>query len=347
LLAAVCLVLSSCLDNSGKGALRDDRWTWPIELTSSTQQGDVTIREGTDVEVRFPHPYEGTPKVTLVELRGAMAGETQYSMDDLHIVNPTPRSFRVRNEHTEHGESWATVRWRAEGALAKRTQTGLSGQGDALAKEDRSPQEILIERIKAAGGKVSVDPIAPNSVDAQLASRESNPNNKQTLDVNLTSSVDPRFAKNSIVSIDLHRSGLTDSDLTQLEPLTNLRSLNLYGTKITDAGMHSLSGMTNLSTLYLNNTAITDAGLQYLQGLKKLSDLGLNQTRITDAGLANLQGLQNLHSLSLSGTQITDQGLEKLASIRSLKRVYVGRSRVTAAGIERLKKALPTVQVLK
>jgi hypothetical protein len=313
------------------------------------QEGEVTVRGGTETEVRYLKPYQSPPHLALVELRGAQAAETLYSKDDLHIVRQDATSFRVRNDHDEHGENWVTVKWRAEGVLDQGQPGGLAGDGTTVARGDRSPQEVLIERIKNAGGKVGIDPNAPRDDDpaALLADRDGNKNAKPALDVTLTSTVDPRLAKNSIWSIDLHRTRVTDADMAQLEPLSRLRSLNLFGTKITDAGLRSLSGLKELQTLYLNDTAVTDAGLQNLQGLKKLSDLGLNKTRITDGGLTILQGLTNLHSLSLSETQITDRGLETLKSLRTLKHLYVARTRVTATGLESLKKALPGLQISK
>jgi Leucine Rich Repeat (LRR) protein len=316
---------------------------------SGTQAGEVTVREGTDVEVRYTKPYQAAPRLILVELRGAKALEALYSKDEFQIVRQEATGFRIRNNHTEHGESWATVKWQAEGTLAQGGPGGLNANGDALANGNRSAQELLIERIKNAGGKVTVDPNPPKEEEPALAvaSRDANTTTKNAIDVTLTSTVDPRLAKNGILAIDLHRKAVTDPDLEVFGRLHSLRTLNLYGTKITDAGLKSLSELNNLATLYLNDTAVTDAGLQYLQGLKKLSDLGLNQTKVTDAGLPYLQGLTNLHSLSLSGTKVTDRGLEQLKVLRNLKHLYVGHTGVTATGIQELKRALPNLEISK
>jgi hypothetical protein len=341
------LVLPSCQHAPSNSAQRGDAWNLPFDFESGTQEGEVTVREDTEVEIRYRKPYQSPPRLVLVELRGAQALETHYSKEDFQIISQGANYFRVRNNHSEHGSSWATIKWRAEGALAKGGANGLQSEPDQPGQPAKSPQEVVIERVKNAGGKVGIDPNAPPDPDAtiRLADREKEPG--KPLDVTLTSTVDPRLKKNAVISIDLHRTKTADADLTQLADLKSLRTLNLYGTKITDAGLQSLSGLTNLQTLYLSGTAVTDAGLQNLQGLKKLNELGLNQTRVTDQGLVYLQGLTNLHSLSLVSTGVTDQGVQQLKTMRSLKHLFVGHTKISANGIEELKKALPQTQILK
>jgi hypothetical protein len=345
LLGPAVLATAACQHAPAPGGGAAEGWSFPYAINPGVQEGEVTVREGTDVEVRYKRPYETPPRLVLVELRGAKTTETLYSKDDFQIVKQDAKYFRVRNTHLEHsGESWATIKWRAEGVLDSRGPS--SGNGDQLAQGDKNSQELLIERIKTVGGKVSIDPNAPKDEDAiRLADRDSSKPNS-ALDVTLTSSGDPRLGKNAILTIDLHKTTITDADLTRLEGLRSLRLLNLYGTKITDAGLQSLSGLTGLQTLYLNGTGVTDAGLQYLQQLKSLNELGLNQTQVTDEGLAYLRGLTGLRSLSLSGTKVTDRGLEQLKGLRSLKRIYLARTGVTAAGIQELKRSLPAVQIL-
>jgi hypothetical protein len=334
------IALPAC-QNVQSVASRGDGWSFPYQFSSGTQEGEITVREGTEVEVRFKNPYQSPPRVVLVELRGAKALEMQYSKDEFQIGRVQTTYFRLKNNHAEHGESWATIKWRAEGDIAK-------APSDALAAGDKTSQEQLIERIKLAGGKVAVDPTPPPDENAPpFAVASATKPLSAAVDVTLTSNVDPRLARNAIVSIDVHRSRVTDADLAQYEGLKGLRRLNLYGTKITDAGLRSVGTLTNLQILYLSDTAVTDAGLQSLQGLTKLGDLGLNQTRITDAGIPSLLALTNLHSLSLSGTKITDQGLQQLKSLRGLKHLYVGHTGVTAAGVQELKKLIPGLVVSK
>ncbi len=320
--------------------------SWTLAFASNTQEGEVTVKEGTEVEVRFNHPYEAPPQVVVVELRGARALETFYSKEDFQIVRPDNYSFRVKNKHSERGDSWATIKWRAEGTLAR----GNNPNGDLLAQKGKTDQELLIERIKAAGGKVSIDPNPPKPPDLvspQTAAAASRDADKNAVNVTLTSTTDPRLSKNAMLGIDVHGIRITDADLVQFEGITSLHVLNLFGTKVTDAGMRSVATLTELRTLYLSNTALTDAGLQNLQGLVKLEELGLNRTAVTDGGLAYLKGFSNLHVLSLVGTKVTDKGIEQLKGLHTLKRIYVSDTRITAAGIKELKAAFPKMEVVK
>lgn len=330
--------LPSCQSARGPDG-RVAGWPAPLPFGSGAQQGEVTVREGDTVEVRYKKPFQAPPNLVLLELRGADARETLYSKEDFQIIRQEAAYFMLRNNHTEHGESRATIKWHAEGALATQNSAG----GERLAG---SGQEGLIERIKLAGGKATVDPNAPKAFETapRLVSREGGKGPAEGI---LASSLDPRVSQAAIVNIDLHRTQIGDADLAALEGLTGLRTLNLYGTKVTDAGLKTVGELKGLQTLYLNDTAVTDAGLQSLQGLTRLGELGLNRTRITDAGLASLRGLTGLHSLSLTGTQVSDAGLEQLKALRNLKRIYVGHTRVTAAGIQELKRSLPDAQILK
>jgi hypothetical protein len=340
------VLLASC--QSGPGPRGPESTPFPYDLGSGVQQGEVTVKEGTDVEIRYKKAYQSPPQLVIVELRGAKAGERYYSKDDFQIVKQEATYFRIRNNHIENtGDSWATIKWRAEGALAPAKP--VSSDADQLAGAGAS-QEALVERIKQVGGKVAVDPTPPRNDDVvvRVPGTEANKGPGSWIEVSLTSTtVDPRFAKNPIMAIDLHRTNVSDADVGRLAGLTSMRQLNLYGTKVTDQGLQSIAGLTNLQILYLNQTAITDAGLQYLQNLKGLSELGLNQTKITDAGLVYLRGLTNLHTLSLAETKITDQGLEQLKGLRALKRLYLVRTGVTASGVQDLKKALPHTQISK
>jgi Leucine-rich repeat (LRR) protein len=341
------VALPSCQHSPGTGAASAPGGpSLALAFASNTQEGEVTVREGTEVEVRFNHPYQSPPQVVVVEMRGAKALESYYAKEEFQVVRSNSSSFVIRNNHSERGESWATVKWRAEGTLARGRPTVADGGGDQVAQKGKSDQELLIERIKAAGGKVSIDPNAPKppGLNAPPPGREAD---KNAVNVTLTSAVDPRLAKNSILAIDVHGIAITDADVTQFEGITTLHTLNLYGTKITDAALKSVSTLTALQTLYVSNTGVSDAGLQYLQGLVKLGELGLNRTRITDEGLTHLRGLTNLHTLSLVGTKVTDRGLQQLNGLRNLKRIYVSETGVTPEGIREFKKSLPKVEIVK
>jgi hypothetical protein len=91
-----------------------------------------------------------------------------------------------------------------------------------------------------------------------------------------------------VISVQLSRSTITDSNLVRLRHLKSLRNL------------------------YLDNTAVTDAGLPQLSGLPTLQILSLVHTQVTDAGLPNFTGMSNLRKLYLDGTWVTETSIQRL-----------------------------------
>ncbi len=105
----------------------------------------------------------------------------------------------------------------------------------------------------------------------------------------------------------------TDSALTELCELRQLRVLILRETAITDSGLRSLGGLTRLKALYVESCSITDAGLKELTELAALHSLGLeNCPYITDAGIDHLAGMKGLRVLELAGTGVTRDGVARL-----------------------------------
>lgn len=129
--------------------------------------------------------------------------------------------------------------------------------------------------------------------------------------------------KLKIVRIDLADKPITDADLAELLPLTQVEGLNLQSTRI------------------------TDAGLAHLKDFRNLNELNLYRDAITDRGLEQLDGLTRLKKLELSYTQIGDPGLEHLARLHSLQTLHVNGTGVTEAGVAKFKKERPSVQLVK
>lgn len=346
LFGAALFLLPAC-QSSRAPSTTPPAWSGPIAWSPGTQQGEVTVRGGETVEVRYKRAYQSPPRVVLVELRGANAAENLYSKDDFKIVGQEANRFLVQNNHYEHGDTWATVRWRAEGELAVGPDFAKDGGLAQYAVEGKVSQVALADWVKKSGGKLSVDPNPPPEDDVAIRTAERSGGKSAAVDVTLTASSDPRVARGTIVSLDLHRTKVTDADLAQLVNFKHLHTLNLYGTAVTDEGLKSLAAMPNLQTLYLSSTRITDAGLQQLQGLTKIGELGLNRTAVTDQGLAYLRGMTGLHSLSLAGTSVTDQGVSQLKAFRSLKHVELDRKAISKAAVQDLKRSLPRLQVIQ
>jgi len=92
-----------------------------------------------------------------------------------------------------------------------------------------------------------------------------------------------------VYDLNLARSKVTDSGLSALENLKNLRKLHLEKTQIGDAGLAHLKNLTNLEYLNLYGTNVTDSGLSQLEGLKKLRNVYLWQSKVTAAGAEALR----------------------------------------------------------
>jgi hypothetical protein len=308
LLACGLPAITSCADFRGADA---GARLLPLDRGLSTQEGEVTLRDGEETVVGFPKPFQSPPRVTVVEFRQSWFKEKPYAKGDFQVVQQEPAWFKVRNNHPEQGQgAAATVKWRAEGVLAARPPAAPAPPAPGA----KWTRDQIVARIKSARGTVVCDPRLPNG---------------------------------PVTGIDLHNTKVADADLELLRDLTDLRTLNLSGTGITDAGLKSVGGLTGLQTLLLNETAVTDAGLQHLHQLTELRELSLYHARVTDEGLTSLKGLTNLRDLTLSGDWITDKGLRELKGLRNLRHLFLSRTGVTPAGVQEFKKASPHAEVIQ
>lgn len=131
------------------------------------------------------------------------------------------------------------------------------------------------------------------------------------------------LAKDSIHTLDLSRTGVTDQFLPHITPLTELQVLELAYTAISDEGIATLTKLKNLHTLGLTHAGITNTGLKEIVKLKSLRELWLNGTLIDDEGMELLKKLKKLVLLGLSGTRVTAEGLEALYDLSGLLRLYM------------------------
>jgi hypothetical protein len=149
-----------------------------------------------------------------------------------------------------------------------------------------------------------------------------------------------------LIDVDLDGKPVTDADLDNLAPLTDLKILNLSGSRITDEGLAKLEPLKRLKFLYLFKTDITDAGLAHLKELPRLEVLCLDQTLITDAGIKSLEALPRLEKLHVhSRAPLTDKSIESLSKHVRLFELKVGGPGFTEQGIARLREALPNCKV--
>jgi Leucine-rich repeat (LRR) protein len=142
----------------------------------------------------------------------------------------------------------------------------------------------------------------------------------------------------TLTDLGLNQTNLDGKYLVNCKTWSNtLESLSLDETKVSDADMVHLSGLKALKYLGLSDTLITDDGLAHLQGLVSLKTISLQRTKITDAGLVHLKNLNSLESIYLENTQITDDGLMILKDLPNLNRISVQKTYVTNEGLEKFK----------
>ncbi len=101
----------------------------------------------------------------------------------------------------------------------------------------------------------------------------------------------------SVRSVDLSGTKVTDVELEYITKLSQLRELSLNESKITDARLAKLKALSQLQRLGIEDAEVTDPGLEHLGGFSQLQDLDLASTRVGDAGLKHLKGLSQLQSL--------------------------------------------------
>jgi hypothetical protein len=98
-----------------------------------------------------------------------------------------------------------------------------------------------------------------------------------------------------------------------LNDLTTIKQLTLPGLPLSDSDMKQLAPLSQLILLDVSGTNIGDEGLIYLVEHGDLSFLDLSNTRVTDEGLSHLTQLSKLQTLVLDGTSVTDEGIATLA----------------------------------
>ena len=103
------------------------------------------------------------------------------------------------------------------------------------------------------------------------------------------SPADEKLIADPIVEVAVRRElKKPEGKLTEAD-LESVRSLDLSDTKITDAGLKELAKLQELRKLFLSNTKITDEGLKEMAKLQKLKFLHLIETKITDADVTKLK----------------------------------------------------------
>lgn len=104
-----------------------------------------------------------------------------------------------------------------------------------------------------------------------------------------------------------------DALVKSLQPLKKqLIALKLDQSNVSDSTLSAISDLNNLRRLQLSNTAISDEGLVKLKKLKELGSLNLVGTKVTAKGVMQIKDLKALKYLYLYKTSITASEREEL-----------------------------------
>jgi Leucine-rich repeat (LRR) protein len=144
--------------------------------------------------------------------------------------------------------------------------------------------------------------------------------------------------------ISLVSESLTDESLRVLGSLQRLEELDLSlgwhqirpPRKITDTGMHHLRSLSDLHCLRIGNTAIADAGISSISKMTKLCVLELPGSQVTGRGFALLPTMPSVEHLDLWGAPLDDTGLAHLDCFPHLKGLRISHTQVTDAGLRHL-----------
>ena len=169
----------------------------------------------------------------------------------------------------------------------------------------------------------------------------------------------------------------SNSGLSHLKNLSQLKTLVLNKTHITDSGLVSLQSMSRLESLQLQQTGVAGYGLTHLSGLRHFAHLSLGRTSFrngTTSGptvtLAALHNLPTLVTLGLSGTtigddelvhvskctelqhldlmacqRITDASAATLSRLSNLRSLNLYSTQVSSARLAQLQRQLPLCQI--
>lgn len=136
----------------------------------------------------------------------------------------------------------------------------------------------------------------------------------------------------TIQSIIIRESKITDQGFRHLQGMTNLKVLRIRDIPLSDNGIANLSRLTSLTHLELGTTEITDRGLAFVAGLTQLEELHIRSRYLTDAGISHLKDLRNLQSLTIGGPGITDRSLETISKLQNIVALNVAGTQISGEG---------------
>lgn len=195
--------------------------------------------------------------------------------------------------------------WIDSGADTEKKLIELS-EGDTLAKL----ASLIVPRYQQFGGDepqytfqfASAEKIRklsrPNRTVIQIAKNEP----AIQADFYLRESFDPKSieelteVKEQLISLNLSKMPVKDSDLKTISKFSNLEVLNLNNTEITGSGFDALAGLPRLRSLSLSGTNVSTAALRDLGKLSGLKEVFIWNTKVAKTDLEALRKeFANIH----------------------------------------------------
>jgi len=90
------------------------------------------------------------------------------------------------------------------------------------------------------------------------------------------------------LEVDFSWSEISDDDLARMRVPDTVRSVSLANTRITDKGLSALTDLSNLEQINLMNTDVTDEGLEHLKESPRLWQVHLAGSKVSQEGTLDM-----------------------------------------------------------
>jgi Leucine-rich repeat (LRR) protein len=190
-------------------------------------------------------------------------------------------------------------------------------------------------RLEKAGARVTVDDKLPETVRLAVTF--------DTLDDKTAATLKGLKHVGKLTVEDA--SKLTDKSLAVIGSFTGLRELSLVRPGMTNSGMSPLKALKELRKLYLIDAKVYDTGVAAIKDLDNLEELDLSGSSITNAAGVTFKDLPALTLLAVNKTKFGDAGAAHLKELKSLKKLEAVSSEVSVKGAMALEEAIKGVRV--
>lgn len=146
----------------------------------------------------------------------------------------------------------------------------------------------------------------------------------------------------SLQSLCLGHTAVSDVGLKRLTPQRKLEWLDLANVPVTRAGLEFIRDTRTLRQISFDRcNSIGDDVLEWISQNPNLDELDLTATAVTDRGIGYLTGHAKLQTLWVGSTQLSDASVRVLASLPSLARLQCAGTGISESGLQKLRQAKP------